>query len=307
MNGAEIDVDKFTESNHPALHYQYMLADHVRMARYREAIDRVVRPGDVVADLGTGLGVLALMAARAGAKRVYGIDNRPRALWVAEHVRKANPGGERVQLVEGDARELELDLDEPVSVIVNELIGDFGTDENIYECVAGFARRHLAPDGRIVPERLTTFLVPVEYHDEFRGVWRDGFHGLDLRPAIDFPCQPQAVMYGIRHLPKELACAQVVEDIHFGADMGERNHTIDLVFEVSTPGTLQGFVGYFDSTLVDGIGINNYPCYPSCHWDNWNWPVSPPLLVEPGQRLEARLNALPNMIAAGWTMEWKLV
>ena len=49
------------------------------MGRYRDAISRVVGPGDVVADLGTELGVLALMAAQAGAKRIHAIDNRARA------------------------------------------------------------------------------------------------------------------------------------------------------------------------------------------------------------------------------------
>jgi hypothetical protein len=66
------DDRPYRESNHPALYYQDMIGDTRRMARYRAAIEAVVRPGDVVADLGTGLGVLAMMAVQAGAARVYG-------------------------------------------------------------------------------------------------------------------------------------------------------------------------------------------------------------------------------------------
>ena len=110
-----IEPDKFTETNNPALYYQDMLADHVRMERYRQAINRVIRPGDVVADLGTGLGVLALMAYQAGAARVYAVDNRPRSLWVAEQIVRANGAENDVHLVEGDAREVQ--LPEPVDVI----------------------------------------------------------------------------------------------------------------------------------------------------------------------------------------------
>jgi len=223
---------------------------------------------------------------------------------VAERVLAANAAGDRVRLVEGDAREVE--IEEPIDVIVNELIGDFGTDENIYECVAGFARRHLNPAGRILPERLRTCLVPVEYGAEYRGVWREDFYGLDLRPAIDFPCRAEAVMHGLRQRPKELAAPLVVEDVIFGPAMAEQRHRIDLSLEVTARGRLQGFVGYFGASLAEGIRLGNYPCYETCHRANWNWPVSPPVEVVPGQRITATLNARLNMIAPGWTMEWSL-
>jgi protein arginine N-methyltransferase 1 len=304
LSGPPVDPEKFTESNHPGLHYQRMLADRVRMARYEEAIAQVVRPGDVVADLGTGLGVLALMAARAGAARVYAIDNRPRALWVADRVVRENGEANRVCLIEADA--LEVRLDEPVDVVVNELIGDFGTDEGIHETVAAFARRHLRPGGQILPSRLTTYLVPVQYADEFRGVWRADYYGLDLRGAIDFPCRAEAVMYPLREAPTELAAARVVGDTEFGSHMGERQTTIDVNFEIDIAGTLQGFVGYFEAILCNGIRLGNYPCYATCHWENWNWPVSPPRQVEAGQRIAATLHQPAKASAASWSMKWAL-
>lgn len=295
---------QFRESNHPALYYQAMLADRVRMARYQDAIRSLVRPGDVVADLGAGTAVLALMAVRAGAARVYAVENRPHVLPLAERIVQANGYGDRIKLVEADVREVQ--LAEPVDVIVNELIGDFGTDENIAECVRAFANRHLAPQGRILPRRLRTFLVPVQYGDEFRGVYRRDFHGFDLRPALDFPTQAEPVMYGLRHPPKMLAPAACAEDIAFGSDMPERAMPVSHTFEIDTGGVLQGFVGYFEAELSDGICLRSLPCYAGCHWQNWNWPVTPPRDVTPGQRIEATLRMHPNTLAAGWTLDWQL-
>jgi protein arginine N-methyltransferase 1 len=301
---AEVDPSGFTETNHPALIYQDMLADGTRMRRYREAIEAVVRPGDVVADLGTGTGVLAMMAAQAGAARVYAVENRPRVAWLAERVVRANGLAERVRVVEADAREAQ--LDEPVDLIVNELIGDFGTDEFIHECVAAFADRNLKPGGRVLPERLRTFLVPAQYGDEFRGVWRDDFHGLDLRCAIDFPCRPEAVLYPLRQRPRELAAPTLVEDLAYPGEGHARAERFELAFEVERVGTLQGFVGYFEAELAPGSELATYPCYPGCHWNNWHWPVSPPHQVAPGQRIAATLHAPAGTMAQVWSLDWTL-
>ena len=45
-----------------------------------EAIARLVRPGDVVVDVGTGSGILAIAAARLGATMVHALDTDPEAL-----------------------------------------------------------------------------------------------------------------------------------------------------------------------------------------------------------------------------------
>ena len=297
-----IELDAITKSNHPAHHYEAMLADAPRMQAYRRAIEAAVRPGDVVADLGTGSGVLALMAVQAGASRVHAIDRRSRSLWIAERIIRANGAEKKIELIEADVRELE--LAEPVDLIVNELIGDFGTDEDIFDSVARFASANLAPEGRIVPEELQTYLVPVQYGDEFRGVWRRDLHGLDLRAGNDLPSKPEAELYGLRTKPLELAAPQRVEDIRFDRNMGERDEVHDVEFEITSAATLQGFVGYFDATLSAGIHLSNYPCYPTCHWRNWHWPVSPAIEASVGQRIEARLEAKTGHPAVGWTLEW---
>ena len=51
-----------------------MLADQRRTSRYLAAIRRAVRSDDVVLDLGTGTGILAIAAAQAGARRVFAIE-----------------------------------------------------------------------------------------------------------------------------------------------------------------------------------------------------------------------------------------
>ena len=55
--------------------HRHFLKDEHRINAFRSAIAEVVRPGDVVVDLGSGTGVLGLLACQAGAGRVYSIDD----------------------------------------------------------------------------------------------------------------------------------------------------------------------------------------------------------------------------------------
>src|SRR4029077_12109788 len=49
-----------------------------------------VRPADLVVDLGTGSGILALAGKLLGAKQVIGIDNDPIAIWTAKQNARLN-------------------------------------------------------------------------------------------------------------------------------------------------------------------------------------------------------------------------
>ena len=51
------------------------VADRIRLERFEAAVAAAVRPGDRVADLGCGSGVLGLLCLQAGAGRVIGIDS----------------------------------------------------------------------------------------------------------------------------------------------------------------------------------------------------------------------------------------
>ena len=81
----------------------------------------VVRPGDVVADLGAGSAVLSIAAAKLGARRVTAIEIDPDAIGNAEENVRVNGVGELVEVIEGDATTL-LPLLAPVRVVLANII-----------------------------------------------------------------------------------------------------------------------------------------------------------------------------------------
>lgn len=95
--------------------------DHASTRGAARLLESVVRPGHVVADLGSGSAVLAIAAARLGASRVWAIESDPDAQGNAAENVARNDVGSIVHLLEGDAAVL-LPLIAPVDIIVANII-----------------------------------------------------------------------------------------------------------------------------------------------------------------------------------------
>ncbi len=160
-----------------------MLADQPRMAFYHEAIRRHLKPGDRVIDLGTGTGILAAFAARAGVAKVYAIDHSE-ILDHAETLAVAN-GISNVEFI--DQHSADLSLDEPVDVIVHEQMGDFLFDEAMIPNVCDLRDRLLKPGGLILPSRFEFYCEPVQLHASRRVpfIWELQVHGFDYRSLAE--------------------------------------------------------------------------------------------------------------------------
>jgi SAM-dependent methyltransferase len=135
-----------------------MLHDDRRTNDYIAALRDAVQPGDVVLDIGTGSGVLAIAAARAGARHVYAIEASDIAD-VAERVFAGNGLQDRVTLIRGYSREI--DLPQPADLLVAELIGNEPCEEEILETTLDARRRLLKPDARLIPHTLELMARPL--------------------------------------------------------------------------------------------------------------------------------------------------
>jgi ribosomal protein L11 methyltransferase len=84
-------------------------------------LERWVRPGDRVLDLGSGSGILAIAAAKLGAARAIGIEDDPEANEVAARNVRRNGVAERVELLDGDAGVLS-PLVGPVDLLLSNIL-----------------------------------------------------------------------------------------------------------------------------------------------------------------------------------------
>lgn len=275
--------------------YQHdrMLADRVRMDAYRAGIAKHIGPEDTVIDLGTGSGILAFLAARAGARKVHAVEHGD-MIEMAQATARAN-GIETVEFHRTHSAKFE--PAGQVDVILHEQIGDALFDERLVENIADLRDRLLKPGGKILPAYLSLYIEPVELIDEFAApyIWQqeiDGISFANLRSAVE--AQPHSYRYRVfRPFPfKRLLCepeAVVKLDLH-EATPESLPQAISYSRTAKIDGRLDGFCVYFAAGFDDEISFTNSPEGPATSWATPLLRVAP-RPVKAGEAIELRLTA----------------
>jgi SAM-dependent methyltransferase len=160
-----------------------MLADRHRIAAYQKAIQSSIHPGDIIADIGTGTGILAFLALQAGAARVYALESGP-IIETARRLAADNGVLDKIVFIHADSREVR--LPEKVDAIVTETFGGMGFDEGTLDILADARKRFLKPGGRILPEGMNLWALPVHFKSghPFAAV-QNVIDGLDMGCLIE--------------------------------------------------------------------------------------------------------------------------
>ena len=266
-------------------YHRELLADETRTNAFRNAIAQVVRPGDVVVDLGCGSGILSFFACESGASRVYAID-QTHAADVASMLARHLGMSDRITVLHGEAKEIE--LPELADVLITETMGVMGLDEGIGGIVVDARNRFLKPDARIIPSRVGVSLVPIEleYHYEKHvAFWDEERYGLDLSPLRLFASS--AVLFA--HIRANAYLDTPHEVLSIDLLQGDaKNASGSASFTVRRDAQMHGFGAYFTATLADGITITNRDAR-STSWSQALLPLDVPFELEQGARVDVEL------------------
>ena len=274
----------------PGIHHA-MLRDEVRNEAYRVALHQAVRPGDVVLDVGAGTGFLSLLAAQAGAGRVYAVE-RASVARIAALLARRNGLGDRITVVHGDIEQVQ--VPEPVDVIVSEWLGVYAVDENLLAPVLTARDRWLKPGGRLLPDRVVSLLAPVwvrplEY-------LRSAPYGLDLGP-VSGP-GPHEVVWPRRGLDPEDVCAEprplwTVDLTRFPAWQARLPFEAALTFELPAATRVNALAAWFDAAFGDTTTLRTAPDAPPTHWNQFVFPLLRGRELAAAARLDVRFSCTP--------------
>lgn len=184
----------------PAWHFD-IVADAARNAAYDAALSRAVTPGARVLDIGAGTGLLALLAARAGAAEVVSCEMDAAVADAAAEIVAANGLADRVRVVAKKSTDLDVaeDLGGPVDVLVSEIVSNDVLGQDALPVMADAVRRLLKPGGAMIPAAATALVALAELprHDalllgDIEGFDMRAFNRLMRRP-LKVPTTERAV------------------------------------------------------------------------------------------------------------------
>ncbi|MEJ8632558.1 50S ribosomal protein L11 methyltransferase [Streptomyces sp. MS2.AVA.5] len=241
-----------------------MMNDKARNQAFREAIEKAVRPGDLVLDIGTGAGLTALIAARAGG-RVITCETNPYTAVLAKRVIDANGYGERITVVPASSSTLAVGRELPrrADVLIAEVFDSGFLGEGALPALEHARQELVTPDVRLVPSggRLLAQIVESRALYELNNV--GDVDGFDLSPFnlarsreyfaesvanyVHTPLTEAFPLFDFAFSRPSLPCAQ------------------DIAVPVVATGTAYAVVMWFELDLGGGIGVTNGPTGVS-HW-----------------------------------------
>ncbi len=140
----------------PVWHFA-MMQDESRHAAYEQALAKVVTPASVVLEIGTGSGILAMLAARSGASHVYTCESDPMLAETAREIIARNGLSEKITVIAKASQELRIGRDLPVkaNVLLSEILGDTVFSEDLLAITADARKRLLTPEAALIPWKVS--------------------------------------------------------------------------------------------------------------------------------------------------------
>lgn len=264
-----------------------MVSDLTRTNAFAAAIKEVVRQGDIVLDVGTGTGILAMLAAKAGAGKVYGVDLTDIAD-VARDLARINGLAEKVHFIRDSAGELVLDT--KVDLLISEWLGNAVFVEGMLPAVLAARDNNLASTGRMMPHRVRVLIAPLDepllYHAEGPGFWREPIHDLDFSSLQELELsQGRSTQIKIDSATMLAPGKSIIELDLQNASVDDVYSECELEFVASRDGVLNGFCIWFEADLSPSVTLDTGPLSPDTHWAQI-YVSFVPQLVRAGERLE---------------------
>lgn len=185
VEDAEYDQVTKKDASFPKYHF-HMLRDEGRLHAYSDALGRQVARikarGDTcrALDIGTGSGILAMLAARAGADSVVACDTHPSLVSVARRNVAANGYGSQVSVLKRDATQLERGKHAPydgVNLIVLDVFDAGLTGDDVLDMIEAARKQLSASTCAVVPAAATIYCAGIEaYTSEVDGFNMSAFN-----------------------------------------------------------------------------------------------------------------------------------
>jgi SAM-dependent methyltransferase len=236
-------------------------------------------------DVGCGTGILSMFAARAGAAKVFSVDNSD-IIEKAREIVKENNLDDIISFHKGKVETIDLPVDK-VDIIISEWMGYFLLYEGMLDSVLVARDRWLKSDGLMAPsctKILFSAVGDAEWYNDRVNFWNN-VYGFSMTPMNqDF------IKNGlITVLPSGsmISNSIVIKDIQTKTiTVPELDFQNEFSLDILSDGKVYAFCGWFDTFFegqnIDPVMFSTSPSTTPTHWMQTAFILKEPVVVEKG-------------------------
>lgn len=239
-------------------------------------------------DVGCGTGILSMFAAKAGAARVFSVDNSD-IIQKARLIVKENNLNHIISFHKGKVETIDLPVDK-VDIIISEWMGYFLLYEGMLDSVLVARDRWLKQDGLMAPSCTKILLSAVgdaEWYNDRVNFWNE-VYGFSMKPM-----NHDVIKNGlITVLPKDsmISNSVVIKDIQTKTvSVPELDFHTEFSLDIFSNGKVYALCGWFDTFFqgenIDSVMFSTSPMTTPTHWMQTAFILQTPIIVEKGDIL----------------------
>jgi type I protein arginine methyltransferase len=282
------------------LSYARMMSDRRRVDVYRAALREAITPGDVVVEIGTGIGAFAVMARQMGARRVIAIEPND-AIAIARLIAADNGCESGITFIQDLSSNVV--LNEPADVLIADLRGALPVAATYLASMIDARERLLRPGGVVVPAVDTLRVAVVEapeVYAQLRPSCRFDDIDVNLQALAQFTTNALGhVQFDSRNL---LTSAESWAHIDYRTIVNP-NVAGRVQWQALRNGVGHGFAVWFDSMLTESVFVSNAPTEPNSAWGMAFFPWSNPVDLVAGDAINAAIEA--RFTGSGYVWRWR--
>lgn len=265
-----------------------MMNEEARNRPYHDALQAAVQPDKLVFEIGTGSGLLAMMAARLGAREVVSCEAVRLVADTASRVVAHNGFAQQVRVLAKPSYEVQLGADLPrqADLLVHEIFSSELLGEHVLPAIEDAKARLLAPGAQILPGVASIMVALVGGEALGRELRVDEVSGFDLRAFNAI--QPAKRPLHREDLPRELL-SEPAEAFRF--DFQGASHFPPekkrLELRAGRAGRCWGVIQWIRLDFGGGTVFENHPEHqrPVANWQHTVYLFEEPVELQPGALL----------------------
>jgi len=276
-----------------------MINDQERNNAYLKAINLAIKNKDYVLEIGTGSGLLSMMAIDAGAKKVITCESNKSISKIASKIISKNGYKDKIRVINKKSTELTIgnDLSQKADLIISEIFSSNLVGEGVQATILDAKKRLLKSNGKLLPESGEIKFALIKGNSELEEqCFTSEINGYDLSDFNQITGKKFNIhIKGLNSSFLSNDNSAFSFDFYGNEEIKEKEKTIDI--PVIKSGTCIGIQTWIKINVYQNIYLENKPSNTKkSHWSNPIYRFKKPLKLSKGEILKVKASILKDNV-----------